>query len=132
MLWPTVIPLLLLYDQFLPLFTTLNIDLVRSRPSIKSHLLGFNKECAQTTPILTVFVEEKVLISTRFIFSSLFLTLFGLGECSPSSRKTFIISVTDGAFELKFCDFYFLCIGDISWKKVFSRTGVIFSQVIYF
>ena len=84
------------------------------------------------------------MISSRFIFSSLFLTQFGLGECSPSSRKTFIISVTDGGFELKFCDFYFLCIGDISWKKnwknhfvcgvseVLCRTGVFFSQIIYF
>ena len=84
------------------------------------------------------------MISSRFIFSSLFLTQFGLGECSPSSRKTFIISVTDGGFELKFCDFHFLCIGDISWKKKSEKPfclrgkrgalsdGGIFSQIIYF
>ena len=37
---------------------------------------------------------------------------------TPSiKKKREVISVTDGAFELKFCDFYFSYIGDIFWKK---------------
>ena len=32
---------------------------------------------------------------------------------SVKKRKREVISVTDGTFELKFCDFYFSYIGDI-------------------
>ena len=55
---PPIIPLLLLYDQILPLLTTLNIDFVQLTITVtafnKELLLEFNKECAQITPTLTL------------------------------------------------------------------------------